>query len=502
MNKNTIIALGVFGLLIVLTIVSTSEKAERGMQRMSLTHVETERIDKIKISGKKSAELVKQSDHWTVQGKRADKNAVKQLLEAIGKVASKDLVTTNQERFAELEVDEEKGLVTEVFSGGKSRATFVVGKIAAGGAVHIRVKDEVYLVKGVRPTLFARDASAWVDKKLFEVKLGEVNRVEVALRGEPPYALVKKEKDWSVEEEDFPEGFRYDKMIAARMVSSLVHLRAQEVVVEDPGVEVSGIDDQADRLTFFAKAEDEEEARRFELRLGKSADKIVYAQIAGRDEFWKLSESSVKGVRKVPMDFRSLALMTLERDQVVGIDIQGEKERLRLEKEEGGLWKISSSSSPIPKDFELDPKAVSRRITALINAKGIEMAEGVSVGGAGLSKARQYVKASLKDGSKVILAFGKDFEREGRKMVYAQGNADNALYVMADFSRNSLTGGVTTFQKREASPGSTGPGLAGLDPKTLEGLPPEVRKSLEEQIAKQKREQLMMQRLKTQMKAQ
>ena len=50
-------------------------------------------------------------------GVEADKNAVKRLLEAIPKIDSSDLVTQDSSRFAEQEVDEEKGTRVAVFSG-------------------------------------------------------------------------------------------------------------------------------------------------------------------------------------------------------------------------------------------------------------------------------------------------------------------------------------------------------------------------------------------------
>jgi hypothetical protein len=483
---------GVFLLLLAGAIWSTSRSPERGITRISLAEVDADAIDAVEISGKNAVSLTREGEVWRVaSGKEADASAVKRMVEAIPKIASSDLVTTDSERYAEFEVDDEKGTRIKAAVGGQEVVNFVVGKSAPGGS-HVRVGEKVFAVKRIYASTFSREASSWLQRKLFGDKLADVNRVEVALAAGSSYALVKKDNQWALEDEAvLPSGFRFDKSGASSLASTLVNARAKDILDEDPGTETTGLD-AGDRLAFVVAQGEGEGATtvRHELRLGKSLqDKTVYAQVGGKSDVITLPEYTAKNLRKSPTDFRDLRMVNLDKDKVTSIRIRDGGKRLTVEKQ-GAEWKIGDHSETIPSDFTLDPAAVTRRLSGIANARATQVAEGVSPSAAGLSRPSATVTATLEDGTTVTVAFGRETKDGERDMVYARGNADDAVYLVTSWTRKNLTGGVDTF-KKTADPG----GMPNFNPKDLENLPPDVRASLMKQMQQKRQQQQMIERM-------
>ncbi len=486
MKRRTLVSLAVFIALAGGVAYVSTRKPERGISRVSLAATDTAAIDRIELSGKTRLDLHKDGDHWrTEKNKLAATDAVKQLLDAIPRIESSDLLTRAPERYAEFDLDEAKGTHVVAKAGPRVVAEFVVGKAASGGCA-IRVGDGVYQVK-VTPWVFSRDAAAWLDRRLFEDKVDAATRVEVRLHGQRPFALVKGAPaagapgagDWSFEDPSVvPAGFRYDKGAAQSLVSQIVSAQAKEVLDTDPGAATTKLDDNADVLVYSVKDASGLEVKR-ELRLGAAqADGSVYARSSARDDVMTVNEALAKALKKAPTDLRDLTLMKLELAKVEALTIVADKMKLSFDKT-GGSWKIASSSEAVPKDFAFDPSAVDRRLQAMSNARAIKVAEAKSAD-AGLASPSAQITARLSGKGTAILAFGKDTKDGNQELVFAKGNADADTYLVTKWIKTSLTGGLQTFKKQPVPPG----GSPNFDARSLANLPPEVRAQLLQQLAR------------------
>lgn len=494
MKKSTAIVVVVFVALLAGAWWLMSKKPERGISRISFAAVDKDQVDRIVIGGPNATELRKQGDQWQLAGgKEADAEAVKRLVEAIPKVDSTDLVTRDEARFAELEVNDEKGSAVTAYANGVEVARFVVGKAASGGA-NVRVGSAVYVVAGVAPYLFSKPASAWQQLKLFADKIEDVTRVEVALAGQQSYGLIKKEDNWELEDAKLaPANFRFDKNAARSLVSSLVNARASKVLDSDPGADKTALDDQADLLAFVGK-----EGARRTLQLGATGDdKLVFARVGGKPDVYQLADYSAKGLRKAVTDLRDFGMMKVEKEKTKKLSIEAAKLKLDFDKV-GADWKLGKSSEEVAKDFELDMMLVQRRLQALDSARGLRLADpGTTPAQAGLNKPSATITATLEDGKKATLVFGNEFKDGDRDAVYARGNADDAIYVTAKWTRDNLTGGLAGFKKKPEGEG----GMPNIDPAAMQNLPPDVRASLMKQLEQKKREQEMLKGLQAQMAA-
>ncbi len=497
MKKSTLVAIVVFVALLVGVGYVLTRKPERGISRMSFATVDKATIDRLEITGKNPVTLVKQDGVWRLEGgKAADNAAVDRLLESIPKLGSSDLVTKSEEKFADLEVTEEKGAHVKAKQGQKLVADFTVGKYAAGGA-HVLVDGAVYVVTGISMGSFSRDKASWLERKLFDDKLADAKKLEITLVGQTSYALVAEGDTWKVEDAKLlPAGFRFDSAAARSLISSLVTLRAKDILDADPGVEKTGLTDKADTLVYTVEIAngDTKKTERRELRLGATLeDKSVYAQVLGKTDIVTLPEATAKNLRKAVTDFRDLKMMDFDKEKVAKIEVKDGKMRLVLEKV-GAEWKIASSSEVVPKDFELDAMAVTRRLAALQGARAAKLATE-SMATAGLAAPTAEVIVTFDDKKTVSVAFGKGTKDEDREMFFARGNADKAVYLVTKWTRDNICGGLKSF-KKTGDPS----GLSNLDPKALQGLPPDVRAGLQKQIEDKRRQQEMLERLSKQAK--
>ncbi|MFH1810046.1 MAG: DUF4340 domain-containing protein [Pseudomonadota bacterium] len=492
MKKSTILAVLVFAGLLALAVTSLNRKPERGITRISFASVDTATIDRVEIQGPKPVTLMQKDGAWTLDnGKSADADAVKRLLDAIPTIDSSTLITSDSNRFAELEVDEAKGVQVKALAGGKAVAEFIVGK-NSGGDGSVRVGNAVYAVKGASAYLFSRDKSAWYQLKQFSGSVDDLERVEVALQGAAPYTLIKKESDWELSNpEVLPAGFRFDKAAARTLASSLFNTRATSVLDTDPGEAVTGLSQGADLLRFSGKND-----LKGELRLGAASGTKTHARVDGKSDVVLLADYAVKNLRKQVTDLRELTLIQLDKDKVKSLVLVDGKSLLEFEKQ-GADWRIKKSSEKIPADFELDPMAVDRRLGALTNARALRVASDVDRAKAGIPGSKASITAVLDDKSQVRLVFGGELKDESRDVVYGVGNIDDAVYLLTSYVRSNLLGGLDSF-KRRPEPAGGGGGMPNLSPEALNSLPPEVRAGLMKQLQQKQQEQQMMQALQAQ----
>jgi hypothetical protein len=488
MKKSTILAIAVFAVLLVGALAMLREKPERGITRVSFADVKPDQVSRIETRGKSSVKMAKEGDVWKLEdGKRADSVAIQRLLEAIPKIQSSTVVTRNAERFSELEVDDEKGTGIVVAAGDRELADFVVGKTARGGA-HVRIDDTVYAVRGVFPSVFAREPGQWIEKKLFDVDAAEVEKIEVSLADGTRYNLVLKESKWALEDPSIlPAGFRFDASQAESVANQVINARANEVLETDPGDDKTALGGATDAFTLVAK-----DGTRKTLRLGaESEQKNVYARADGWDEVLTLFPHSSRALRKAPADMRDLGLMSFVPNDVVKLEIESGPDQLRLERDaDGKTWKVASTTGETPEGFQLDPMKVEQRVVAMRSARATAIApEGAATK---LDKPSAKLTATTDKGETAVLTFGAETKQDDRDAVFALGNADSAPYLVATFTRDSLTGGLPTFAVQEAPEGGLAMGGGGLDPAALQNLPPDVRESLLKQLAQQQQAQKAM----------
>jgi hypothetical protein len=484
MKKSTLIALVVFVALGAGVLLSKDGLPQRGITRISFTDVEVDGIERVDIAGEKPIELRKKDGKWMLpSGKRADGGAVTRMLESIARIDSGDLVTENRDRFADLEVTEEKGATVQAFTAGVSVAEFTLGKGARNGS-YLRVGDSVYLAPRVYRGAFQRDESGWLERKLFADDFDSVDKVEVMLAGEHPYTLIKQETDWvPADDSNVPSDFRFDRAAAKTLASSLVAAQAKDILDEAPDTAETGLGEEADVLLFHASAESTPRT----LRLGKDAEGgAVYARASSFDETLTVPTYLAKNLRKKFEDLRDFSLMDFDAATAKRLELKNGEEHLVFAKVDGE-WRLEESSKN-EGGFELDPNQVVRRIADISRLRGLAFADD---DGTRLAEAPATVEITSAGDEPITLAFGKETKFEDQDAVIAEGNADGRRYIVQARARDNVLRGLDSFRRQEAPAAA----LGNLDPESLKGLPPEVRDSLLQKIAEEKKQEEMLKAL-------
>ncbi len=505
MNRTTLVAVGVFVLLLVGVFATQRDTPERGIERVSFSSLEKDRVDVLEIRGPNEVTLTKNDGQWRVDGvgKDADASMVERALDQLMKVETSDLVTKSEKRFEDLGVSEEKGVKVVAKDGGKELASFILGNGASGGS-YLRVDDRVFAAEGIYKGTYDREADSWLDRRVFRGRrIDDVEKLTVALQGQPPFDLVKKDGVWALGDGvQVPEGFRFDKNAARNVASTLVNLRARDIVL-DGVVADTGLGEGADAFALtFAKGESND-AGTVTLRLGAAVPQgeeekdpgQVYAMVDARaDEVITLLDSQAQNLRRGLDALRDLKVMDFDPAKATKLSIRGEH-RVDLEKKDGA-WTLGAHSEKEPDDYEFDPASVMRRLRAVQNARATGVVTDMTLASAGLSRPSAEVVVTLEDGSTARLAFGTQFKDENeRDHVYLTGNGDGLVYKTTTWVRDNTTKGLDSFKKQAAPAGGA---MSGLDPAALQNLPPEVRKSLQQQMAQQAQQQKMLEQLKQQ----
>ncbi|HET6345680.1 MAG TPA: DUF4340 domain-containing protein [Myxococcota bacterium] len=492
MQRSTWLACGVFALLAAAAVMTLTRKPERGIQRLQFTGIDPNGVDRIEVTGPMPVALHRDGAVWRVEGGReADADAVGDLLVTTARVSSSDVVTEDPNRFSDLEVDEAKGASVRLVARGKPLAAFVVGKGLTGGTA-VRVGDTVFKAGGgVHAGLYVRAASDWLERRLLRDRLEDIARLHVRLKGQPPYTLVHKGSTWELlDDPATPAGFRFDPLMAQTLASAVLGARAAQILDHDPGADVTHLDADADTVTVFytdavAQAQ-KTPSRAIALGADLPDGGSVYAHVEGTGDVVTLPTHMAAGLRK-PLDtLRDLTLMAFDPAKVTAVSLSDGKATVELTKGAEG-WGLAKGQKA-PAGFDLDPGKIAQRVSAVSHARGLRVAS-VAPSTAGIAPRQGRVTLTLEGRPPISLTFGAK-AAEVPDGVYAQGNADAAVYVMARGLRDTLVGGLPTL-KRDAG----GDPLLGLDPKALQGLPADVRASLEQQIAQKRQQQATMLRV-------
>jgi len=517
MKRSTLVAIAAFVVLLVAALWVTSQSPERGIARFAF-EVPKDRVDRLVFAGKNPAELKKDGAVWKLAGGRlADAAAVTRLVDALTSLKSSDQLTADSARFAEYDLDADKGTKVTAYAGSSKVAELTVGKPVSGG-VAMLVDGKVFKVGGTSPGIFAKPAGGWIEHRLLDDKLDDATRLDVKLAGAAPWALVKNNGAWVLEDpKALPPGFRYDPEAARSLVSTLVTLRARDFEDKDPGADATGLGDAADTLTITftpAPPGSKDEAAPVKpaaepkkdapppvtrtLRLGKPKGdaKDAYARLDGRDDVFTVFEATARALRKTPVDLRDLKLMAFEPPRAQKLAVTDGQLSLTFAKKDGA-WQLVASSEPKPAGFELDPSAVDRKVMAVAQARAVRIADAKDRAQTGLEAPTARVTVTLEGGATASLLFGNEIKDGQGEVVFARGSVDAEPYLVSKWIKQNLTSGLASFKKSEGWNGGGG-GMPNIDPKALSSLPPDVRESLMKQLAQKQREQQMLKQIEAQ----
>lgn len=329
-------------------LVSRSADAFRDHQLTSLLNPEIERMIVHSPSGE--IELERQHDDWNLVrpvALRADSGAVDQILQAIS--------STSIERF--IPDDQAPGFNNETVS----RSITLVSdaqkiEIRLDGAVSGEPNKQLAKVSG-RPSVFVipESLSAAVtvgpsslrDHRIARVNPDMIDRITIEQTGQKRFILSREEENWS-----FLPDPPTDPTLPANdaAINALVNLlntqEVSEFVTDGPvDLERYGLTTPAARVRLSSYAsENTAEANAGEeplvtLDLGRREGDVTYARIEEEGSVFTLSNKMVDAIPLSPIEYRSLRVVSLDREDLQEITVQPGPKIVRGK---GGHWEVQS----------------------------------------------------------------------------------------------------------------------------------------------------------------
>lgn len=481
MKKGTLVAVGIFAVLLLVVLLTREEQVNVGVPKLSVPAVDSSKVQAIEVSGAMAARLLKEGDAWVVLDPAsperklpAEQSQVDAVLASLRDFRAGDFVSEKSERHAEFEVDDAKGLRLEVTQEGAQPFQIVLGKSAKSGGAYVRQPGgkAVWATQGALAWQVRKDAKGWRKRGFVNAKAEDLTTLTVALPDGPGFVAHHKDGAWTLDESiQPPAGFRFDAGAVQRVAQQLATLSAQDFA--EPGTADSVFGFDAPHTVVEAATKD---GRTLKLHLGRAAEgdatgpKPVPARLEGGAQVYLVSAHAAQALAKRVDDLRDTSLLAFDAAKAERLTITAGGKKTTVAREAGG-WKLVEPKAP-PAGLEFDGGQVVAQLQALQSVRGARVVPNAKWG-----KPTLTVEIKLEGGQLQKLALADDVTSPaGAKQVLAKGSVDALVYAVEPWLKQRLERGVELFRKPVRPP----PGMSGIQ--GLDQLPPELRRKLEAQL--------------------
>ncbi|HZS39818.1 MAG TPA: DUF4340 domain-containing protein [Polyangia bacterium] len=412
MEKKTLIALIAFLAAGVgaFFVMRSPEKGQRtGAAPRPIPEIKSDTVDELDLTSEKQDHtvLVKKGGGWrlktTDQG--ADPQAVKMLVDALGKLTFGDLVTESADKLADLGVADGKAARLVIHSGAITLADIYVGK-QVGGFTMVRPagKNEVWQASGLFPYMINRDTKGWRDKSIFDFPFADADKLTVEA-GASKLALEKlpAEKDakpgepakWKIAEAsgDAPKTSEaLDLAQVNGVVQSLSALKAGDFA-EDKKPEETGLEHPWLTLTVTVKG------KAHTLFVGDAKGDDVFVRSSDSPTAFSCKKFVLDRIQHKPIDYRDKTIAKVKADDLQWLDVTFGADAFSLEPAAGGKWKARGKVT-------VDENKARSIATSFENFAGAGFSDEKDAARLGLAKPTGTVVLHLKDKSAITIKIG------------------------------------------------------------------------------------------------
>ncbi|MBM4318487.1 MAG: DUF4340 domain-containing protein [Deltaproteobacteria bacterium] len=475
MTRKTLAALGIFALLLVLVLIVKLMPEQTTEIAWAIPKL-SETMDRVEITRQDTTVVLeKKGDQWAITQPKvyqASESAVKGLLELFEKPIGMDLkVPVKKEELARFEVEGDKGITVKIGVSGREVVAFVLGK-SQGSRTFIKPlsEDVVYRAKATMRWKLDKGLAEWREKKIIGVEQTAASRVEITQPEGTRIELVKEGDKWKITQ---PAEHAADSSAISSLLGSLTSLQAADFA-DDIAPEAAGLGPADKPYTLVVSTTSDGEKGPQGIEVGQQVSKEqlegkypedFFARRKGEVQIFVVRSYSVKNLRKKLTELKDRTVLSLDREQVIGLTLKTPQQEMVFEKVEE-LWEAKQPAELVGK---LDPAQVSSLTSAISTLRAEELAEeGTKPEDVGLAPepSSGRVEIRLKDGGTKALLLGKKEEGDNAK-IFAKLADRETIYKLSDYSSRRFLGSPGTFRKAEGGPS---PGMPGMP--TMPGMMP------------------------------
>jgi Domain of unknown function (DUF4340) len=258
----------------------------------------------------------------------------------------------------------------------------------------------------------AREQRDQAKGRLWTVEPKDIEAIAITRKGET-IRLKRVEDGWEMLA---PVKARGDRGTADELATSLATLRVDREIDPNPAKPSDfGLDPPAAEVRIEVKGRSEP------LRLVVGAKNPTGAWVYGREgskpAVLALSEIAARDTSRPTADFRDKTLLAFDRKSVSGVELDVDGQRIALEPEEGGKWRIAR-----PGPYRADANLVTELLDRLASARVKEFV---------VEEARAPAEYGLDRPTAVTLILGRDKDRTQKGLLFGRADAERKhVYVM------------------------------------------------------------------------
>lgn len=445
MNRKTLIALAVLGILVVVAVVVTRqpEKGQvTGERPRPIPKLAGGSFDTLTVTkGASTTTIKKEGSAYKITAPAAyvaDQGVAKTAFESVEKLEFGTIVTDQKAKQAEFELDD-KALKVVVKKGDQALAELLIGKNVGGNTlVRLPGKDEVWQALGSFRYSLDRDTTGWRDKTISTFPQADAEKVELKTR-EHGHALVKKEAGdkWSVVESSVKVD-KLDNTVPTGIVSALGSWTTNDFA-DDAKPEQTGLANPENTVTVSLKG-----GKTVTVLVGnkKGADDF-YVKKADAPQVYLVKKYNLDRIDKKPIDLRDKTLCDIAENEMGQIAVSHDKDSFALAKGAGkdkNAWTATK-----PKDLTADTSKINAITGGFKDWKATGFADDQSPKANGLDKPRAVVSATSKDKKKsCTIKIGA--ESTDKVSVFAAEGTD--VFVVPKWSVDRLLVKVDDLKKK------------------------------------------------------
>lgn len=219
LNPLVLFALLAVLLIVVVLILRIDTRKQQGSFLRELVNIDRQKTTSIVVIPKGVVEgaitLEKKEDRWMVgsQGKtfQANRRIIDELFRILSPMVPEQLVSRNQENWAEYETDEESGTRVKIYESSKVVHDFVVGRFSfqqqmmqgqqqpkISTFVRLTTQDDVYAVDGFLGSVFPQQITQYRDQAVVNANTADIEKISVQGEGSYNYDLIREGADWII----------------------------------------------------------------------------------------------------------------------------------------------------------------------------------------------------------------------------------------------------------------------------------------------------------------
>jgi len=424
MERKNLFALTALLVLVAVAVyvMRLPEKGDRiGDRPRPLPELKASNIATLELTqpgGTDKVTLTKKGEKWQVTApydKPADQAAVKAATEALEKVKWGDITTQQKDRFAELEVSDDKAVhVVAKDAGGALLADLYLGK-SSGNSNMVRIagKDEVWQAGDLYSSAFKKDGKSWREHAIFDLKADDAQKVTLsaggskvvlerlppaAADGNKPAAAAIFEAKWKVVEgqvSTLRPGVELDHALVNRMVQGVASLRATDFLdaakPEELGL-APGAPGQIEVLVAF------KDGKSGGVRIGSQKGEDYNLQALDSPQIFTAKKWSVEQLAHVPADLGDKSLVSLKADQIESVSVVQDKDVLTV--------KAADKSWKADKLADADEAKLKALAESFDNLSGTSFVAPGAPELASLAKPKAIVTVKPKAGAPIVIKIG------------------------------------------------------------------------------------------------